>query len=317
MSFWQVVVNLYSAALNVSRSFDFTGSVPSEIIKQKSLVTKYAYEEATGEEVPSICSCTLFLVEGILKIKHVDVILQKTRIINDMDSSIKPFDALSSNAFAELDLPDCGILISIQQASVDLSFEEERLEVLTDFLEIQSVIFGYQNQKGKNTYQSVFRDLLLQSCNCLYEISVSNCKFSLSLFLSQSASSSRNMHSELGSASGSNRSYVDNFSFSIDSERSSSQSSNRSQKLRFASTISAPDPSHWLFLNVELGILYVGSCSQKNALFGSHDLTKLWSSLSVGGEFQTISWGIQVIYIYIYIIIIIIICCCCSSLGFI
>ncbi|PON54074.1 Vacuolar protein sorting-associated protein [Parasponia andersonii] len=292
----QVVVNLYSAVSYVFSNFDFVDSLPSEIIKENFLVTKYANEEAVGEEKPSICSSNFFLVEGILKIKCVDVILQKTRINDDMESSIKSFDALSSKIFTDLNLPypDCGILISIQQTSVDLSCEKERLEILTDFAEVQSVIFGYQNQKGKNTDQFVFRDRLLQYRDCLYEISVSNCKFSLSMFLSQSASSSRTMHNKLpGSTSGSNRVHMDNFSFSVDSERSSSQSPNYVQKLGFASNIPASDPSHWLFVDVVLGIAYVGSCSLKNALFGAHELNKLISSLSVGGEFQTISWGIQ------------------------
>lgn len=297
LSFWQVVVNLYSAVSYVFRSFDFLDSAPSEIIKQKISLTKSVNEEAMEEEVPSISSSTLYLIEGILRIMPVNVVLQNTRINDDMESSIKTFDALCGKTFTELDLPDCGILMSIQQTSVDLSCEEERMEFLIDFSEIQSVIFGYQNQKGKNTDVSAYRDLLLQSQSCLYEISLSNCKFSLSLFLSHSDSASRIVHNELdGSTSGINRSDMNNSSFT-GLERSSKQSSNHVQKLRFVSNIPAPapDPSHWLFVNAVLGIVYVGSCSLKNALFGAHELNKLLSSLSVGGEFQTISWGIQVI----------------------
>ncbi|XP_062102259.1 uncharacterized protein LOC133812291 isoform X2 [Humulus lupulus] len=287
----QVVVNLYSAVSHVFSSFDFIRSIHSESNKQKCLVTKSVNEEAISKEAPSICSSILFLVEGILKIKSVDVVLQKTRINDDVESSMKTFNALSSSTFADLDLPDYGILISIQQTSVDLSCEEERMEILTDFGEIQSVIYEYQKHKGEYTDISEFRDLLLQSHKCSYEISVPNCTFLVSLFLSQNVSSSRTMHSKLSGSS--YKSYMDKLSFTIDSEKSASQNSIHVEKLRFVSNIPEPDPSHWLFVNVAVGIVYVGSCSLKNALFGAHDLNKLLSSLYVGGEVQTISCGIQ------------------------
>ncbi|XP_030499771.2 uncharacterized protein LOC115715105 isoform X2 [Cannabis sativa] len=286
----QVVTHLNSAVSHSLGSLDFIGSMHSESIKQKCLVAKSVNEDAVGKEAPSICSSILFLVEGILKIKSVDVFVQKTRINYDVESSKKSFNALSSGTFADLDLPDYGILITIQQTSVDLSCEEERLEILTGFGEIQSLIFKYQKQR-EYTDLSEFRDLLLQSHNCLYEISVPNFTFSVSLFLLQNASSSRTMHSKLSGSS--YKSYMDKSSFVIDSERSSSQNSNHMKKLRFASNIPAPDPSHWLFVNLALGIVYVGSFSLKKALFKAHDLNKLLSSLYVGGEVQTISWGIQ------------------------
>ncbi|EXB37240.1 hypothetical protein L484_020299 [Morus notabilis] len=108
------------------------------------------------------------------------------------------------------------------------------------------------------------------------------------------SSSSRSMHHKFdGLTSVSNTSYLSSFSSISGSEKLSSQSFDRVQKLRSASNAPAADPSDWLFANIALGMVYVGSCSLKNALLGAHDLNMLLSSLSVGGEFEKITWGIQ------------------------
>lgn len=270
-------------------SFDSISTVPSVIMRQEFAI---AESETIAEGPPSICNSTFILIEGTFKIKSADIILHKSRITDDVESSIKSFNALTSKELAEPDLPDHGIWISIQQTSVNISCEEGKLEIFADISEVQCLMFRYQSQKGETTDYPLPRDWLLQSLISLYEISLSSCKFTLSLLLPQSASSS----GSLTNTSGGNISCMDNFSLTTDSESSSGQSS-FVQEIRVASNILAPVLSQWLHVNVVLSVIYMGRHSVKNALVGARDLNNLLSSLSVGGEFQKISWGIQVVLV--------------------
>ena len=304
-SCWQMVASLYSAISYLFSSFDSVTTVLSETFRQKFARTESEIEEEIWEKAPLSSSKALFLIEGILNIQSVDFTLKQAR------TNVETGRSTSSKILAEVDLPDCGILISIQQTSIDMSCEEEKLKIFTRFSEIQSITFGYQNQKGKSIDQSIRGDLLLNSRDYLYEISLSSCQFSLWLFLPQNTSSSRSMHNKLedstsgnntssrrmdnqlnGCASLRNTSFLD---YSVDSEISSSQNSNVAQKLEFSSNTQAPDPSRLLVVDIELGLVYMGSCSLKNALIGAHELNNLTSSFSIGGEFQIISLAIQVI----------------------
>ncbi|KAL5557187.1 hypothetical protein UlMin_039423 [Ulmus minor] len=285
----QVVIKLDSVASRVLSSFNFTSSVPSENMIQKFALVQSENEETTVERPPSIYSSTVVLIDGILKIKSADIILQNSRINGDLESW-----SVSSKKLSEPDLAN-GILISIQETSVNISGKNEKLEICTDFSEIQSIIFRYQNEGGPITNSSVLEKHLVHPHNCLYEISLSKCMFTLSLFLPQNGSS-ESTHNDLDgstSTSGSNTSSVDNFPFTGDAENLGSERCNFAQKLGFASNIPAPDISHWLVVNVELGMVYMARCSLKNDLVEAHEVTKLLSSFCVGREFKTISWETQ------------------------
>lgn len=268
-------------------SFDSISTVPSEIMRQEFGIA----ESKTIVEGPSsICNSTFILIEGTFMIKSADIILHNSRITDDVESSIKSFNILTSKKLAEPDFPDHGIWISIQQTSANISCEEWKLEIFADISEVQCNIFRYQSQKGETTNRPLPRDWLLHSLNSLYEISLSSCRFTLSLLLPQSASSS----GSLTNTSGGNKSCMDNISLATDSESSSGQSS-FVQEIRAASNILAPVLNHWLHVNVELSVIYMGRHSVKNTLVGARDSKKLLSSLSVGGKFQEISWGMQVV----------------------
>ncbi|KAF3438866.1 hypothetical protein FNV43_RR17141 [Rhamnella rubrinervis] len=293
---FQVLINLCSAISYVLSSFDSISTVPLEIMRQEFAI---AESETIVEGPPSICNSTSILIEGTCTIKSADIILHKSRITDDVESSIKSFNALTRKKLAEPDLPDHGIWISIQQTSfnifflskkksIDISCEEGKLEIFTDISEVQCIIFRYRSQKGETTNHPLPRDWLLQSLNSLYEISLSSCRFTLSLLLPQSALSS----GSLTDTSQGDKSCMDNISLTTDSESSSGQSS-FVQEIRVASNILAPVLNHWLHVNVVLSLIYMGRHSVKNTLVGERDLNKLLSSLSVGGEFEEISWSIQ------------------------
>ncbi|XP_048335348.2 uncharacterized protein LOC107424724 isoform X3 [Ziziphus jujuba] len=290
---YQVLENLFSAVSYVFSSFDFIGIIPSEIMRLEFAIAESENEKTIVERTPSICNSTFFLIDVAFKIKSVDIILHKSSIIDNLGSSVKVSHALTGKKLADHDLLDCGICISIQQTSFNISCEEGKLEVFADISEAQCIIFRYGNQKGKTTDNSLLLDQLLQSLNCLYEISLTSCKSTLSLLLPQGASSLGSLTNKLGdSTSGGNKSCRDNFSCTTDSESLSGQSS-FVQEIGVAPNIVAPISSHWLHVNVILNVIYMGRCSVKNTVVGARDSNKLLSSLSVGGELQAISWEIQ------------------------
>lgn len=282
-----MLINLRSA---ISYVFDSTSIVPLEIMGQEFAVAESKNEEMIVGSL-SICDSAFILIEGTFKIKSVDLVLHNSRITDNMESHIKSFNALTSKELAKFDLPDHGIWISIHQTSVKISCEG-KLEIFADLSELQCSIFRYESQKEETTDHPLPRDWLLKSLKSLCEISLSSCRLNLSLLLPQSASSS----SCLTNTSVGNKSYMENVSLTTDSESLTSQSS-FVQEIGTASNILAAGLSCWLHVNMVLGVIYMGRRSVKSILVGAHDSNKLLSSLSLGGEVQAISWGIQVVFV--------------------
>lgn len=281
-----MLINLRSA---ISYVFDSTSIVPLAIMGQEFAVAELENEEMIVGSL-SICNCAFILVEGTFKIKSVDIVLHKSRITDNMESYIS-FNALTSKELTKFDLPDHGIWISIHQISVKISCKE-KLEIFADLSELQCSIFRYESQKEETTDHPLPRDWLLKSLKSLCEISLSSCRLTVSLLLPHSASSS----SCLTNTSVGNKSYMDDFLLTTDSESLTSQSS-FVQEIGAASNILAADLSYWLHSNIELGVIYMGRHSVKSTLVGANDSNKLLSSLSLGGEVHAISWGIQVVFV--------------------
>lgn len=254
-----MVGSLSSALSHAYGSFNPIGSLPD--IRQEIVIVEPEQEEITVKGDPSTCGGVLFKIYGTFKLKSVDMVLHVSRMSDNVQSSMKIFDALTRRKLAESGLSDCGIRVSVQQTSVEISAKEQ-VEVLTDVAGIESFIFRYQNRRGKHTDHSVLKDLPLESLNDLYEISISNCMITLWVASPENASFSHSLSN-----------MVENSTITHDSQRS----------------------THWLVINVELGEIFMARCSQKNVMVETHQLNNLQSSLSVGGEFQTICWSIQVI----------------------
>lgn len=259
-----MVGSLSSAVLDVYGSFDVVGPVPQEyIIRQEIVLAEPEKAELTAKGAPLIYDSFLFRIHGTFKLNPVDMVIHVSRISDNVESSMRCFDAITRRKLAETGLSDCGIWLSVKQTSVEISGTEQ-VKVLTDLSGVQSLIFRYQNEKGELTDHSALKDLLLQSLNCLYEMSLSNCVITLWF-----APPPR----EIGSSSHSLSNIVESSSMKTGHETS----------------------TDWLVINVELGEISMARCSLKNALIRPYELIKLQSSLSVGGEFQTISWRSQVI----------------------
>lgn len=311
-AFFQVVGGLYSVAEYAFIRFDSFGSVPHQQLMTQDMFFARPENQTTARRVPLISKSTLLVINGTFDLKSMDIVLYKSRKSPNVESFMNTFDDSRRNFLAEYDLPDYGIWISVRQIFVEISCEEEKAEVLVGLSGIQSIIFRYQHQTGKNTDLSELRNILPQSRNCLYEMSLSNCTFTVSLGSLQNASSPGSVND--GSISGSKTSNLQEISTSaIVTERSTVQSLSFDQKLGVASAILGSASNYWLVINVALTEIFIARCSVKNALLGAHQLKKLQSSLYVGGEFQTISWGIEGVCVFLEITALSTLVCCFAS----
>ncbi|OIW09736.1 hypothetical protein TanjilG_23876 [Lupinus angustifolius] len=236
-----------------------------------------------------------FFIKGTCRFKSIDVILHNSRTSNTVESSTRKFDFLTGNKIGVQELPDCGIWISIELATIVISCEEGKMDLVTDLSGITSFVFKYQTSIGIKNDHNLLESLLLRSVHCLHEISLSGSKFTLCLGRVQSTSSSGNESKTLGSTSSDgNISYVVQETNLTDFENSNNQSPDLVKKMRSPVNNSIPAPaSHWLLINVAVANIFIGRCSIKSNLVLANQSNELLSSLSIGGEFQMISWVIQ------------------------
>ncbi|GLT39068.1 hypothetical protein SLA2020_132760 [Shorea laevis] len=289
----EVLAGLLSAISYAFHGFGSAGDVPFPMSKRPDMVWgKPENEESTAEVVPLFCEGTLFLINGIFKLRSVDFILHNSRI-NNKGGSVTT-DAARGKDSALQRVSDCGIWISVQLICFETSYDERKLELLIELSEVQFVIIRYQECVEKSFDLSVLKNLLLRSHICLYEVSLSHCKFTLWLspVLYVSSSSSENGTLHRCNLDGNTSCTVENSPFMVEAQ-SSFQSHGFGQKLGFTSNIQAPMPGHWMLINIEVADFFVTKCSVKNALISTEKFNRLRSSLSFGARFQEICWRIQ------------------------
>ncbi|XP_022751328.1 uncharacterized protein LOC111300016 isoform X3 [Durio zibethinus] len=290
----QVLTGLFSDLSHPFHNFGSPGNESFQMFKRQDMVFGVTEAEELSMATPFICNNTLFLINGIFKLKSVDIFLCNSRKSNKARSSKMVFDAASSTNSTADNLSDCSIWFSFHRMCFDVLYEERKLELLIDLSQIQSVIIRYQGYIRKSFNRSEFREFMLSSHNCLYEASLSRCIFTLSLSLPQNSSSSTIVNEMLDvSSSDANASYaVEDRSFSSE-PKPSVQSPDFLQKLGFTLNIQVPASSHGIFINVVVTEVFVTRCSVKNIVIGAQKLNKLLSSLHIEAKLQTIVWGIQ------------------------
>ncbi|XVF61920.1 hypothetical protein PTKIN_Ptkin08bG0173700 [Pterospermum kingtungense] len=287
----KVLTGLVSDLSHLLQNFGFPGNESFQMFRRQHMVTG---DEQLSKATSLLCNNMLFLINGIFKLKSVDIFLYNSRIGNKARSSTMVFDGASSSDSAVNNLSDCGIWISFHQICFDILHEERKLELLIDLSGIQSLLIKYQEYMRKSFNRSAIRKFLLCSNNCLYEVSLSQCIFTLLLSLPQNSSSSTSVNEMLDvSTSEASASYtVEDASLSSE-PMPSILSPDLLQKLGFMSNIQVPASSHCIFINVVVAEIFVTTCSVKNILFSAQKFNKLLSSLYVGRKLQSIAWGIQ------------------------
>ncbi|KAJ6419973.1 hypothetical protein OIU84_029986 [Salix udensis] len=282
---FQVVASLLSTV-----SLDMSGFMPRQnFLRENMVFNEPENDEISAEGATLICNSTLVLTTGTFKFNSMDVILQNSRIDDKEGNSVKTYAAMS-NQMAGHDFPDCGILISVRQTYTEVSFEEKKLEILCDLQGIQFVISRYQDHMLKRFDHSVVTNLLQQSEGGLYEIFLSDFRFAF--WLCQPQNSLNNSDGKT-SSSGNTSQTADNAHLISECETSTAQSSRFARKLGFATDITSSSSSHWILINVTLGIIFVAKGSLKKSLDGPIQFNKLTALLEVGRNLHTISWGIK------------------------
>ncbi|XP_057415880.1 uncharacterized protein LOC130710577 isoform X2 [Lotus japonicus] len=292
---YKAVANLSTAVSYLFHSFEDADCIHPEVMEQEAFFAEPARGVAiTGGDLQTNDICPFF-INGTCRFYSMDVILHYSRTSDNLERGARKFEFLTGNKMAVRTLPECGIWFSIQQGTIIASCEEGKMDIVTDLSGIMSFIFEYQKPLGNNHDDIVLENLLLQSVNCLHEISLSGCTFSLCLGLAQSISSSGNYSKPFGSSnSDANISYMALESNLAVSQRSNNQSACMVEKMGSPTNISAlASESHWLLINVAVDNIFVGRRSKKSDLVQAHKLNKLLSLLSIGGEFHMISWEIQ------------------------
>ncbi|KAI9166047.1 hypothetical protein LWI28_025262 [Acer negundo] len=292
--FFQMVVDLLSTVSDAFSSPSYVGNLPFEEFMRHHMVSlEHENKETALRGESLICTSTLLSLNGTFKLKSMDIIFYNSRISNKI-VSVQNIDASSDKKLPD-DLLDCGFWISVHKTCMDIFCEEEKMEALINLSGIMALMFRYADYMGKHFDHLVLRNLLLQSHNCLHELSLSNCIFASWFGCPHDASSLAIVSDRAGSSnSGGNISHSTEASpLTSESEKSDFWSCRFVHKLGITPDIFTPAPSHWILINVAFGEVLMARCSTKNGLVGAHQVDKLLSSLSVGGEFQTVYWGIQ------------------------
>lgn len=253
-------------------------------MKQNSMLTKPMPKFEYVKEASISCH-TSSMIHGAFKIKRIDAVLHNSRR-SDTFNSFEIFS--NSQKMAEINSPDCGLWMSVDQGRVKVTCEEDRVDIITDISNINSFIFRYHKS---DIDQSVPKSLQTQLLNCnlyfYHQISLSDFMLKLSLS-SRSGSSSEGLrninHSSISRNNGLN---VENSDMAVDSEGPGGRSV-FVQDLDFVSQFS----KFQLLVNIAISRILITRCSVYDILIEAHQLSKLSSDLSVGEDFR---WKIQVI----------------------
>ncbi|XP_010255035.1 PREDICTED: uncharacterized protein LOC104595825 isoform X2 [Nelumbo nucifera] len=300
--FFQVVGSIVSA---VSHTLSSLGSVGGAHFQELNRGGIASANPDTNEDTQTsaamvaslILKSTQFAIDATCEFESLDIILHHSRK-NDIMEKYMASSGIKNNKKLNIrDVPDYGILISVEQSYMRVSCSEDQAEVLTDFSGMKSVIFRCQSQTGLCNNQSKLGDLLFQSLNSLYEFSISSCMFNLWIGSSGNAPFPGRVSDTVDTSSNKSSHVTQGSSLEIVNEGSRIQSCGLSQKRRDSQMVNlnvqAPVEGYLLFLNIELGEVFMAKCSVKNIILGVHQPKKLFSSLAIGGEFHTISLNIQ------------------------
>ncbi|XP_022977391.1 uncharacterized protein LOC111477741 isoform X1 [Cucurbita maxima] len=275
---------------HLTAAISYLGSTSwgSQKFMNQNIILKKPMPKFVHVKEASISCRNSSMIHGTFIIKRMDVILHNSRT-SDTFNSYKIFS--NSQKMVEMNSPDCGIWISVDQGRVKVTCEEDKVDILTDISNINSVIFRYRES---DTDESVFKSLRTQLLNChvyfYHQISLSH--FMLATFLSShNGSSSEGLRNIRNSyISRNNELNVEDSDMAVNSGGSGEQSG-FVQALDIFST--SPCSNFQLLVNIEIGRILVTRCSVYDILVGAHQLSKISSSLSIGGDFQTIFWKIQ------------------------
>ncbi|XP_055802836.1 uncharacterized protein LOC129872026 isoform X2 [Solanum dulcamara] len=248
------VVQVFSrSSLGLSQHYE-------DLLRQES--TDSESERALNNritQVASVLTDTTFNVSTTCELRSVNMILYDSREGYNAHNSMADANTIADKNSTVQPIRDYGINISVAHSYIRFSFEEEKVDVLIGFSEFESDIFQYPDEIV-DTSNQVEQQLLVWSRNSLSQASLSHCEISLCL---RALGSSFLQAGQGNVANGS------------DSRHDASMSLNPS--------------FDWLTISISLAEVYLARCAVKSLLVRGNELNTLKASLSVGGQFQTIS----------------------------
>lgn len=281
----------------VSDTFSSSSSVDNlpfeEYMWHDMISLEHEHKEDILKGESLISSNTLFSLSGSFSLKSMGIVLFNSRKPNKI-VSVQNIDVASANGLPE-DLLDWGFWISARKISVDLFCEEEKADALIDLAGIRALMVKYEEFLGKCSDHVVLSNLLQQSQNCLIELFLSNCIFTLWCGSPLNTESDRVGGSNRG---GSMLHEMEAPPLTSESNKPKVTSHRFVQELGFIPDIFSLAPRHWILINATFSGVLMARCSIKDRLVEGHQIDKFFTTLSVGGEFQTVAWGIQVRFIY-------------------
>ncbi|KAF8015488.1 hypothetical protein BT93_H1109 [Corymbia citriodora subsp. variegata] len=286
----QVVVDLFSA-ISYTLSTASAGCIPlqelQEFMRQDLGAVGRNFYENSIKESASVNKCVLFMLRSTFQFNSMDLFIQRSRICYSMADPTTTFDAMKLDEHTTF---DSGIRILTKQIFLELSCEEGKLEVLVNLSGVHLVIFRHDNQIDTTVDVSQLRNMVLQSLDCLYETCLSKLLFTSSL----SSPCQDIVNDELLSIYGDSWSTIlRNLSLMAESRRSSLWSFSLIDKSKSPLHSIAPEPGHWLVINIQVSQIWMGKSSMKCFLLGAHQMNELLFTSSIGATFQRISCKMQ------------------------
>ncbi|KAM3252832.1 putative protein isoform X1 [Capsicum annuum] len=260
---WVVIQVFSTSSLGLTQSYE-------DLLRRKS--TDSESERAPKNritQVASVLTDTSFSVSTIGELRSVNMILYESRKGYKAHNGVADANIIADKKSTVQPIRGYGINISLAHSNIRFFFEEEKVDVGFVFSGFESDITQYPDEIV-DTLDQVEPQLLVWSCNSLYQASLSHCEISLCL---------RALGNNVLQAS--QRNIVNG----SDSSHDASMSLNHSPQL-----INAVIPSFdWLTISISLAEVYLARCAVKNLFLQGDELNTLKASLSVGGQFQTFS----------------------------
>ncbi|XP_042508366.1 uncharacterized protein LOC122084300 isoform X2 [Macadamia integrifolia] len=301
--FFKVVEDILAAVAYTSTSPAFDGGVNFQEFMHRDLgSTKLESNGDTSlseaKNVSLILKSTQFFMDATVELRSLDLVLHDSRRNHIIENYMKAYGISSSKKLNMHDVAECGIVTNLHQSCIRISREEGKLGVFIESAGIQSVIFQYWSELGHYSDLSELKDLLHQSPNCLYEFSLSNCSLNLWATSDGNALSLGRVKDVLDRSSSNTKGscIMQSSPLELVSESLNVHSSgfhHKGSSRLITSNIQAASPSLQILMTVELGEVFMAKCALKKFLLVAHKPKKLFSSLSICGEFHTISWKIQ------------------------
>ncbi|KAL3526718.1 hypothetical protein ACH5RR_011374 [Cinchona calisaya] len=207
---------------------------------------------------------TIFCFKNICELESLDIVLHNSR-----KSHITEDHMIQGRQLAIDTVLDYGIHISVQLTCGRFSFEDGIAELVIDLSGVQSVLVRDLTEIAVRFDQSELRNLLL-SLKCLFEASLSHCKFTLNLGTSEKFLPSA--HQNIA-----------------DPSTSTDESCMLENPIMVMKTDGSRDHSCcWLSTRISLGEIYLADCAVKNILVKKNKSDALNASFSVGEQFKTV-----------------------------